>query len=200
VARAVHLVGSSSWAGISSSRRQLDATPATFLPPVTTGGEPLLPPRDFGSGAATLPCSRRPWRAGWCGGEWADPRPHPPPRGHGRILEEAEGSPELEDIHSPHVVPCRARLRAAPTGFLAAAWPSILLPLPLLCARGSWRPWQVVGPRWLQESLHRAKSEGGGGRRDFRVVNPIPRCRLDSGKMPTRNGWRDGSRPPVWMV
>jgi hypothetical protein len=88
-------------------------------------------------------------------------------------LEEGEGSPELEDIHSPHVVPCRARLRAAPTGFLAAACPSILLPLPLLCARGSWRPWQVVGPRRLQESLHRAKSEGGGGRRDFRVVNPV---------------------------
>jgi hypothetical protein len=128
-----------------------------------------------------------------------DPRPHPPPRGHGRILE-AEGSLELEDIHSPHVVPYRARLRAALTGFLAAAWPSILLPLPLLCARGSWRPWQVVGPCRLQESLHRAKSEGGGGRRDFRVINPVPRCRLDSGEMPTRNGWRDGSRPLVWMV
>jgi hypothetical protein len=78
----------------------------------------------------------------------------------------------------------RSRLRAAPTGFLAVARPSI--PLPLLCSarevvggRGRW--W---ARRWLQEPLHRAKSEGGGGRRDFGVADPVPRCTSDSGKTP----------------
>jgi hypothetical protein len=67
---------------------------------------------------------------------------------------------------------------------------------PFLCSvrevvggRGRW--W---ASRRLQESRHRGKSEGGGGRRDFRVVDPVPRCRLDSGKIPHET---DGGMDPV---